>query len=102
MQSSSSTSFFQFHVNPDSYTLQYLVLNHGQELIDVDSEMAKEKPASAANELDWCVRPISRFRNYTVSLNCLATLPCHGLVDTGAQEGTVGLWHWQRWWPAWA
>ncbi len=27
----------------------------------------------------------------------LATSPCHALVDTGAQEGVVGLWHWQRW-----
>ena len=27
----------------------------------------------------------------------LMTLPCHGLVDTGAQDGVVGLWHWQRW-----
>ena len=27
----------------------------------------------------------------------LATLPCHGLVDTGAQDGVIGLWHFQRW-----
>ena len=27
----------------------------------------------------------------------LATRPCHGLVDTGAQDGLVGLWHVQRW-----
>ena len=27
----------------------------------------------------------------------LATSPCHALVDTGAQDGVVGLWHWQRW-----
>ena len=47
--------------------------------------------------LDWSVRPFPRSLQYTVSLNCLTTLPCHGLVDTGAQEGTVGLWHWQRW-----
>eukprot|EP00973_Karenia_brevis_P041714 5773619-Karenia_brevis.AAC.1 len=27
----------------------------------------------------------------------LATLPCHGLVDTGAQDGVCGFWHFQRW-----
>ena len=27
----------------------------------------------------------------------LMTSPCHGLVDTGAQDGVIGLWHWQRW-----
>ena len=27
----------------------------------------------------------------------LVTLPCHGLVDTGAQDGVIGLWHFQRW-----
>ena len=24
-------------------------------------------------------------------------MPCHGLVDTGAQDGLIGLWHFQRW-----
>ena len=27
----------------------------------------------------------------------LVTSPCHGLVDTGAQDGVVGLHDWQRW-----
>jgi len=27
----------------------------------------------------------------------IMTSPCHALVDTGAQDGVVGLWHWQRW-----
>ena len=27
----------------------------------------------------------------------LYTAPCHGLVDTGAQDGCIGLWHAQRW-----
>ena len=29
--------------------------------------------------------------------NALVTLPCHALIDTGAQDGVVGLWHFQRW-----
>ena len=29
--------------------------------------------------------------------NGLTTSPCHALVDTGAQQGVVGLWHFQRW-----
>eukprot|EP00973_Karenia_brevis_P042783 5922356-Karenia_brevis.AAC.1 len=24
-------------------------------------------------------------------------MPCHGLVDTGAQDGVCGLWHFQGW-----
>ena len=27
----------------------------------------------------------------------LVTMPCHALVDTGAQDGVIGLWSWQRW-----
>ena len=27
----------------------------------------------------------------------LVTSPCHALVDTGAQDGVIGLWSWQRW-----
>ena len=27
----------------------------------------------------------------------LQTSPCHGLVDSGAQDGCIGLWHAQRW-----
>ena len=42
-QGHSTASFFQFHVNPDSYSLQFSVLNHGQDQIDADSEMAKGK-----------------------------------------------------------
>ena len=34
---------------------------------------------------------------YTAVFQGLATLPCHALVDSGAQDGVVGLWHWQRW-----
>ena len=34
---------------------------------------------------------------YTSDFHGLATLPCHALVDSGAQDGVVGLWHWQRW-----
>ena len=34
---------------------------------------------------------------YTSVFQGLATLPCHALVDSGAQDGVVGLWHWQRW-----
>ena len=25
------------------------------------------------------------------------TSPCHALIDTGAQEATIDLWHYQRW-----
>ena len=34
---------------------------------------------------------------YPISYLGLVTLPCHGLVDTGAQDGVIGLWHFQRW-----
>ena len=34
---------------------------------------------------------------YTNSYLGFVTLPCHGLVDTGAQDGVIGLWHFQRW-----
>ena len=27
----------------------------------------------------------------------LATLPCHGLVDTGAGDGVIGVLHFMRW-----
>lgn len=27
----------------------------------------------------------------------MATLPCHGSVDTGVEVGVCGLWHFQRW-----
>lgn len=32
-----------------------------------------------------------------ISFIGLTTTPGHALVDTGAQDGTVGLWHFQRW-----
>ena len=35
--------------------------------------------------------------HYAVGFAGLATSPCHGLVDTGAQDGVIGLWHFQRW-----
>ena len=34
---------------------------------------------------------------YPTSYLGLVTLPCHGLVDTGAQDGVISLWHFQRW-----
>ena len=35
--------------------------------------------------------------SYPVQFVGLVTSPCHALVDTGAEDGVVGLWHWQRW-----
>ena len=29
--------------------------------------------------------------------NGLVTFPCHGLVDTGAGDGVIGVWHFMRW-----
>ena len=34
---------------------------------------------------------------YTASRQTVTALPGHGLVDTGAQEGVCGLWHFRRW-----
>ena len=34
---------------------------------------------------------------FPTSYSGLVTLPCHGLVDTGAQDGVIGLWHFLRW-----
>ena len=34
---------------------------------------------------------------FPTSFSGLMTSPCHGLIDAGAQDGTVGLWHFQRW-----
>ena len=34
---------------------------------------------------------------FTNQFNGLMTMPCHALVDTGAQEAFMGLWHAQRW-----
>ena len=34
---------------------------------------------------------------YPISYLGLVTPPCHGLVDTCAQDGVIGLWHFQRW-----
>ena len=33
----------------------------------------------------------------TVTRQTVTALPGHGLVDTGAQEGVCGLWHFRRW-----
>ena len=41
-QGHSTASFFQFHVNPDSYSLQYLVLSNGRCQTDAKGVMAKE------------------------------------------------------------
>ena len=34
---------------------------------------------------------------YPTMFSGLVTSPCHGLIDTGAQDGVVGLFDWQRW-----
>ena len=38
----------------------------------------------------FAVDPLEQFTG-------LATLPCHGLVDTGAGDGVIGVWHFMRW-----
>ena len=46
-----------------------------------------------------CTDVINLFHNFIFPTyySGLVTLPCHGLVDTRAQDGVIGLWHFQRW-----
>ena len=84
-------------MNPTISTFQGLFFCADQDHKDSNKETAKKELVSAVNQLDWSVHPIVSSKNWTVAFVGLSTLPCHGLVDTGAQEGAVGLRHWQRW-----
>ena len=74
-QISSAPLFFQFHVHPESYSLQHLVISKGQDGASANGEVAQEKSSLASNEPELRVRPYSRSFNYTISLHGLMTLP---------------------------
>ena len=89
--SSGSKHFFQFQSSPASYLFNGQAQNSSLGVSkDSDSKHCDSEKCVASQVL-------SNVKAYPVMFVGLSTLPCHGLVDTGAQDGVVGLWHWQRW-----
>ena len=67
-------------------------------LTSIEQQQLRVRPSTpstpsvfeSSTELQYC--------GVTYPIYCgLATLPCHRLVDTGAEDGVIGLWHFQRW-----
>ena len=54
----------------------------------------RERCKSAKKKIGVNLQPQTHSYNTYAGL---CTRPAHALVDTGAQDAVVGLWHWQRW-----
>ena len=61
---------------------------------------------SSCSNMRTCVTCADGLKSNNISFmsaNCMGTFaglmtrPCHGLVDSGAQDGVIGLWHFHRW-----
>ena len=75
-----SGAFFQFQQSPAAYLFTGMTQAY---------EGGRYTEQSSLNEVVAAI--------YTAAFAGLVTRPCHALVDTGAQEGVVGLWQMQRW-----
>ena len=64
-----------------------------------NADLEQEQASTEQPEKSYPQPPSLNFitLSYAESFTGLMTLPCHGLVDTGAQEGVIGMWHVQRW-----
>ena len=60
--------------------------------VSADSRCHTHSSIDRRSEFCMCI-----FTAYPTDFSGLGTSPCHGLIDTGAQDGVVGIWDLQRW-----
>ena len=92
-----SRSFFQFQSSPVSELFSaFSATNH---LTTVASNTQVTLAETECEKVVHVKKDKDRFSisTFYAMFFGLMTSPCHGLIDTGAQDGTIGLWHFQRW-----
>ena len=94
------SSFFQFQSTPlncykdFSVGEQYMTMHNSGSHHAVDPQTRMSKQTKHRKCLG------NRYASSLIYVSVFAglmTLPTHALVDTGAQDGVIGLWHFQRW-----
>ena len=95
---SGSKHFFQFQSTPAANLFTGLTVSSEppelQQFSNTEcSTFTTQNDMLASATAQGCIRMIA----YPSIFAGLSTSPCHALVDSGAQDGVIGLWHWQRW-----
>ena len=102
-QGTPKKSFFQYGLSPVQHLFTNLtVQNNPTSLITeaptpAEGQSVQSKSRACIFLFKGCVHIFMSKEDKSEIFVGLIVSPCHAIVDTGAQEGVIGLWNWQRW-----